>query len=67
MSEKMIAALADLREGMKAVVLALLGVSVILGYAATMVFGVEAVFWVAMGIFPLCVFNMFYWSSRYGC
>ncbi|RED51396.1 hypothetical protein [Aestuariispira insulae] len=55
------------KEHMKAVLLVLVGLIVIAGYAAGMVFGVEAVFWLAMAIFPLCVFNLFWWSSPKGC
>lgn len=58
---------AQLGEGMKAIILALTGVALILGYAATMVFGLEAIFWVAMIMWPLAMINMFYWSSRKGC
>ena len=54
------------KEHMKAVLLALLGLVVIAGYAAGMVFGLEFVFWMAMIIFPLCVFNLFWWSSPKG-
>lgn len=58
---------AQLGEGMKAIVLALTGLAVILGYAATMVFGLEAIFWVAMIMWPVAMINMFYWSSAKGC
>ena len=55
------------KEHMKAVLLVLVGLVVIGGYAASMVFGVEAVFWIAMAVFPICVFNLFFWSSARGC
>ena len=56
-----------IKEHLKAVLLVFVGLIVISGYAAAMVFGVEAVFWMAMIIFPICVFNLFFWSSPKGC
>ena len=49
-------------EALKPVGLVLLGLIVILGYAAVMTFGVEAIFWVALVLTPLTFVQLIIWG-----
>lgn len=49
-------------DALKPIVLVLLGLIVLLGYVATMVFGLKAVFWLALILTPLVFVQLLVWG-----
>ena len=49
-------------EALKPVLLAIAGVLVILGFGATLFFGIEAVFWVALVLVPVVFIQTLLWG-----
>ncbi|WP_421884445.1 hypothetical protein [Pacificispira sp.] len=50
-------------EALKPILLALAGVLVILGFAATLWFGVEAVLWIALVLVPVVFVQTLLWGK----
>jgi len=50
-------------EALKPILLAVAGVLVILGFAATLYFGLEAVFWVALILVPVVFIQTLLWGK----
>lgn len=49
-------------EALKPIILAIVGVLVIFGFAATLYFGVELIFWVALILVPVVFIQTLLWG-----